>query len=219
MTQHRVETGESDAGLRTLRELALAAGLDISINLLPASDPDAAAGARSIIDASVDAGYLTPSQTEWAQRIRRYVGPELNPIDVVTEAGRVTNPLHRVGAVLLTGGWDELKLASAALSAGGEWLLSGTPVLERIADEPIALDPHAIVYAEDPEAVARFLSHLRPARAATATIVVMPMAPIAKVDSWTDGKFNLVAPVQAIIDSIGLGGSTAEAALAIAREW
>lgn len=219
MTQRRIDTGESEATLHTIRELAIAAGLDLAVNLVPLSDPDAAAGARSILDDTVTDADLTDSAITWATRLRRFAGQDLDPIDVVTEAGRATAPLQRVGAILLRGDWDDLKLASAATAARGTWVISGDPVLRRIASRDTGQVGAAIVYADDPTAVARYLTHLRPARPATANVAILPMAGILLVDSWEDGPLRLVAPVQAIIDSIGLGGVAADVALNIAKSW
>ncbi len=73
-TMHRVDSGEGDLALRTLRELAIAAGLDLDLNLVPLSDPDAATAARRLLgDPSlsdeVDDGVLA-----WEQRLPRLAG-------------------------------------------------------------------------------------------------------------------------------------------------
>ena len=219
MTQHRIDAGLSDSTIGTLRELALAAGFDLELNLVPVSDPDAAVAARSILDSAVTSEDLTRGASEWVTRLRRLTGPVNDPVDIVSEAGRATAPLQRKGAILLLGDWDDLKLASAASASAAPWVVSGTPALRRIAETSAQPSGPAIVYTADPEAVARHLAHFRPARPSTANLALLPLAPIVLVDSWEDGPVHLVAPVQAILDNIGLGGQNADIALATAREW
>src|SRR4051794_1563582 len=50
MTIHRLRDGISSPTLATLRELALAAGYDVDVSLVPASDPAAAVAARAMVD-------------------------------------------------------------------------------------------------------------------------------------------------------------------------
>lgn len=222
-TQRRIDTGESDVTLGTLRELAIAAGLDIALDLVPLSDPEAAAGARALLDDTVDPDTISPGAAAWSERLLRLTADPLrqmnNPLEIVTEAGRAAAPLNRYGALLFRGEWSDLKLADAGMASRATWLLSGMSALTALTDEPTPTGGVGILYSADPAAVARYLAHLRPTRPSTANLVILPVTEPVAIDSWQEGPLHLVSPIQAIIDGIGVGGITAETALGIARKW
>lgn len=222
-TQRRIDTGESDVTLGTLRELAIAAGLDIALELVPLSDPEAANGARALLDNTVDPNTISPAAAAWVRRLTRMTTDPLHqtqkPLDIVTEAARATAPLHRAGALLFRGEWSDLKLADAGMASRAEWLLSGMSALAALTDGPIPDGGIGILYSADPAAVARHLVHLRPTQPSTANLVIVPMTESVTIDSWQSGPLKFVPPIQAIIDGIGVGGTTAQVALEIAGSW
>lgn len=215
-TIHRADTGRGDLTLRTLRELAIAAGMDVDVRLVPLSDPDAAAGARVLLGEDIPDELVDDDVRAWVARLRRMV-PESNPVKVVLEAGAAVAPRARVGAIGLDGTFDELKLAAAAESAGGRWAMSGAPALRRLADD--APDAPVILHADEPAAVVRYLAPMRDAPTSIARVIVVPLTPIVLVDSAIDERIRLVAPVQALLDSVALGGPAAQTALMIAERW
>jgi len=222
-TQRRIDLGESDVTFGTLRELAIAAGFDINVELRPLSDPAAASGARALLDAAVDPRAITQEAAEWSERLLRQtsdpVTGAMHPIDIITAAGHATAPRERDGALLFRGEWSDLKLADAGIASRAPWLLSGASALAALTDELPAPGGVGILYTADPAAVARHLVHLRPTRPSTANLIILPLSDPVTVDSWTDGPLQFVAPVQAIIDGIGVGGTTAQMALWIAEKW
>jgi transcriptional regulator with XRE-family HTH domain len=222
-TQRRIDTGESDVTLGTLRELAIAAGFDIDLGLVPLSDAEAAAGARALLDDTVDPNTVSRAADAWSKRLLRLTEDPLretnNPLDIIAEAGRAAAPLNRDGALLFRGEWNDLKLADAGMASRAQWLLSGMSALTSLSDEPTPIGGIGILYSADPVAVTRHLVHLRPSRPSTANLVILPITESVTVDSWQKGPLQLVSPIQAIIDGIGVGGTTAEIAVAIARKW
>ncbi|MET4780646.1 hypothetical protein [Glaciihabitans sp. UYNi722] len=222
-TQRRIDTGESDVTLGTLRELAIAAGLDIALDLVPLSDPEAATGARALLDDTVDTETISPAAAAWSERLLRLTADPLhqtnNPLEIITEAGRAAAPLNRYGALLFRGEWSDLKLADAGMASRAQWLLSGMSALTALTDESLPTGGVGILYSADPPAVARHLVHLRPTRPSTANVVILPLTESVDIDSWQEGPLHFVSPIQAIIDGIGVGGTTAETAFAIARKW
>jgi len=89
-TQRRIDTGESDVTLGTLRELAIAAGLDIALDLVPLSDPEAAAGARALLDETVKPDTVSPAAAAWLESLLRLTADPLrqsnSPLEIVTDA-------------------------------------------------------------------------------------------------------------------------------------
>lgn len=217
-SQFRIETGAVDPGLGTLRELALAAGFDLNVELAPLSDPDAARAARVILDEGYDP---SPSRavSDWVARLKRWVS-DGDPVEIVRVAGISSSLLKRRGSSYLTGQVDDLKLASAGASSGAPWLLSGSGVLSRMqetGDGPVA-GPY-IVYTGDMHRFLRVLDNMTPARPEKALVVVTEYSVDLESDIWGDGPLRMVAPIQALIDGFGIGGELAEAAERTARGW
>lgn len=216
-TQFRIDTGRTDPRLETLRELAIAGGLDIRVELRQLSDPDAARAARSLLEQDYDAS-LGPAVEKWMSRLRRLAGDD--PVQTVLVAGNSSSLLHREGAVPLAGSADDLKLAAAGANSGAAWILSGRGALARFgaADDLLAGVPR-VIYAEDAHRVLRSLSHLEPTRAERADVIVAPFTVDLLRDELVEGALRFVAPIQALIDGAGLGGASADVAETIARSW
>ena len=118
----RIESGETNPSLGTLRELAIACGLDIDVLTRPLSDPAAAEAARLMFED----GYRPhdrPGATAWSQRLTRQAGED--PVAVTRAAGAAASLTHRPGAFHLTGTVPLVRVASAGDGAGGTWAISG----------------------------------------------------------------------------------------------
>lgn len=217
-TQFRIESGAVDPGLGTVRELALACGFELRLDLAPLSDPHAANAARAMLDHSFDL-EVTPAIREWIERLERWV-PDKDPIAIVREAGTSSSLHRRDGAVHLAGSVDELKLASAGEFSRAQWAVSGTGVLQRMAeanDGPVT-GVH-VVYTADKHRYLRLLDNMTPVRHERAALIVADYTEGLDQDAWLDGRIRMVAPIQALIDGFGLGGELASAAERIARSW
>lgn len=214
-TEWSLRRDPSRANLSTLRELALASGNDLVVEAVPASDPLASAAARVILG---DLTTTSPELDQWVTRLRRWV-PSADPLRLVEEASRVSAPQHRSGAVLLNGRNDPDRLASAAIAAQARWVLSGATCLEALgeATEPECLP--VVMWVSDSERASRFLgdTHRRVHSVAAADVIVAPLHESMLEGSVDLDDVPLVSPVQAIIDSIGVGGQLGQTALEIAR--
>lgn len=221
-TQYRIRDGLVDPTVGTLRELALAAGFELDLSLSPLSDPDAARAARVILDPLFAASYEllegTKGVDEWIERLRRWV-PSGDPVEIVHQAGMSSSLLRRRGAVFLRGHVTELKLASAGDFAKQQWLLSGAAVIDRIGEPSERGDLPYVVHCSDPHRFERLLDNMETIRPEKANLIIAAYTDGVGVDSWEDGKIKLVAPVQGLIDSFGIGGPLATAAAHIARSW
>jgi transcriptional regulator with XRE-family HTH domain len=217
-SQYRILDGSMDPTAGTLRELALAAGLDLRIDLAPLSDPDAARAARVMLDSHF-AIPLTKEIDGWVRRLKRWV-PDDEPIEIARTAGLSSSLLKRSGATFLNGSVSELKLASAGEFTKQRWLLSGVPVIDRIAaDSNMVDDGIFVAYSADARRFVRLLDHVEVVRPEKANLVVVPYTDDLEQDAWHDGSIQLVAPIQGLIDAFGLGGQLAEAAERIAQGW
>ncbi|GAA4376433.1 helix-turn-helix domain-containing protein [Agromyces bauzanensis] len=203
----------SRARVSTLRELALALGYDIRIDLERASDPLASAAARSLLgDLDESAEYR-----EWVERLQRYC-PSGEPLGIVDEAARVSAPQHRGGSVMLSGRNDADRLVSAGVASGARWALSGAAALEALGSNGGGT---VLMWSEDVTRAAQLLggTHRRVKAEAAADVVIAPAHPSVFEGSTQVDDVVLVSPVQAIIDSFGLGGEVGATARRVAEAW
>ena len=219
-TIHRIDAGSVHPTLRTLRELAIAAGLDLQVDYRPLSDPAAARAARFRLDSAFDREPKTSEDVEWLERLTRIADAD-DPIAVVTEAGRATDLHHRDGAILLSQSVTALRLASAGDATGGDWAVSGRVALAAINETEGAtgIGPD-VLYVADPQRAWRLLE--APPRAdhvAAVALVIAPLRDEHLVDSWERDRARFVAPIQILLDCMGLGGGLAETAHRVAESW
>jgi transcriptional regulator with XRE-family HTH domain len=218
-TLHRIETGATSPTLRTLRELAIAAGVDIDVSIKTLSDTYAARGARFLLDASFQDVPLTRQDREWMERLARVSGDD--PVALVSQAGHASTVLAAPNAVFVRGSFAPLRLASAGEAADGPWAVSGRVGLDTIADRsgtvPVGAD---ILYVADPHHAWRLLESPPTIKTPdSAGTIIAPWHDHLAVDAWEVGAVRYVAPIQVLLDCVGLGGEVAEAALDIARRW
>ena len=89
-TEWSLRRDPSRAKLGTLRELALACGLDIRIATVEASDPYAAAAARVMVgDLLADDVENEEQLTEWVARLKRWA-PDAQPLQLTKMAAEVS---------------------------------------------------------------------------------------------------------------------------------
>lgn len=219
-TIHRIDAGAVYPTFRTLRELAIAAGLDVHVEYSPLSDPDAARAARFLLDDAFDRIPKTAEDLEWLERLNRVASAD-DPISVVTEAGQSTDLHHRAGAILLTHSVDALRLASAGDATGADWAVSGRSALAAIneTDHATGIGPD-VLYVNDPQRAWRLLeASPRAQHPASAGLIIAPLRGEHTVDAWASGRVRFVAPIQILLDCIGVGGGIGETALRIAESW
>jgi len=219
-TIHRIDAGAVHPTLRTLRELAIAAGLDLEVAYRPLSDPAAGRAARFLLDSAFDRVPKTADDVEWLQRLSRVADSD-DPISIVTEAGRATNLYHREDAVLLTHSVPALRLASAGDATGGGWIISGRAALAAINDTgtTTGIGPD-VLYVTDPQRAWRLLeAPPRTEHIARVGLIIAPLRDEHIVDSWEQDRARFVAPIQILLDSMGLGGGLAETARRVAESW
>ncbi|SIR81362.1 helix-turn-helix transcriptional regulator [Microbacterium sp. RURRCA19A] len=221
MTVRRVRDGVSSPTMETLRELALAAGYDIDLRLVPASDPAAAVAARVVIDpATPGLEDLVATKTasaeegrrieEWIARLERHAGSDHRRL--LELAGRYAAPQHRKGARFFAPkpGLTQEQTIEVAHSA----LRPSTGALSGVAAALVYLghapDPGPVVaWSTDADAVAERLSAtMREADAyQPAGILVAPTMRAYFLDMMMPPIWEqyIVSPIQAAIDLSGLG--------------
>ncbi|MCX7522026.1 hypothetical protein OSC27_07010 [Microbacterium sp. STN6] len=220
-TEWSLRRDPSRAKLGTLRELALACGLDITLDTTAASDPYAAAAARVLVgDLSPDDVDDERQLAEWTDRLRRWV-PDAPPLQLAETAASVSAPQNRAEAILLIGRHDADRLASAALSSEEAWALSGAAALDALDVEPIAATVPTVLWTAKPDVVTGMLlaTHRRTTVASAANVIVAPLHQSVLEGSTSVEGIPLVSPVQAVIDSLGIGGEAGAAAHNIAERW
>ncbi len=221
MTVLRVRDGVSSPSLTTLRELALAAGFDLDVSLVPASDPAAAMAARVIADPTVPElgewdtlGLGTAVEvkaiTEWVARLERQVDGDRTRL--LPLAGRYSAPQHRKGARFFAPkpGISQSRLIDIASSAIGHLrgALSGVAAAQFYLGH--APDPGVVVaWTTDVAAVANRLSlTLREVdEYQPAGVIVAPTMGSYLLDMVMPPQSThpLVSPIQTAIDFYGLG--------------
>lgn len=216
-TLHRIAAGDVEPTLSTLRELAIAHGLELQLATAPLSDPDAAAAARVLLDPAHPEPTSTAIQA-WVERLERR-HPDGAPIQILHAAARASTLQHRPGAVYLRGSDAALRLASAGEASRGRWAVSGRAALALgNADAPRG---PSVLWAEDVERAAQLLTETHTSAAAprTAHVIVAELNDSVEIDAFELDRVRYVAPIQMLLDCIGLGGELAQAAEAIAKEW
>lgn len=222
-TLHRLVTGSTDTTLTTLRELAIAQGYDVSVDLVPLSDPCAAAALRHLVDPALEGvspEAVSPEDADdvrdWIARLERYEDVDTAAI----AAARASSLLHRKGAIYLRGDNSAKRLGSAGNASGGDWAISGSAALEVVTAVDIA-GPSVLWVDRDVEAASRLLldTHRRVESAAAANVVVAAAHPSVFVDPFREGPIRYVAPTQLLLDCIGLGGMLEANGLLVQQSW
>jgi transcriptional regulator with XRE-family HTH domain len=220
-TEWSLRRDPSRAKLGTLRELALACGLDIRIATVEASDPYAAAAARVMVGDLLAENVENQEQlTQWVARLRRWA-PDAEPLQLTKMAAEVSAPQSRAGAIFLIGRHDPDRLASAAIASEQPWSLSGAPALDALGIEPISSASPTVLWTLAPAIVMGMLlsTHRKTTVASGANVIVAPLHQTVLAGGANLGGLELVSPVQAVIDSLGVGGELGVAAHNIAGRW
>lgn len=209
-TMLRIAQGSVSPTLSTLREIAIACGLDIDVVARPLSDPAAAEAARLMLEDGYTASDPAAA-TAWVARLERTAGSD--PVEIVRVAGTAASLLARRGAHYLAGRADLLRVASAGDGSRSPWAISGAPPLDTAGT--------IVLWADDADRAARLLSESlnRVDDPSAASVIVAPAHPGVYVDSWTEGPVRYVAPVQMLLDAFGLEPHLRDAALELARSW
>ncbi len=218
-TLHRIVNNQVDSSFGTLREVAIACGLHLSLATTPLSDPLAASAARSMLEKD----YEPPDDPEiarWRERLPRLAGSDL-PVEIAKVAARASSPLHRPGGALYAGEVPLARLASAGDASRGRWAISGAAGLYLSSGSDVA-PTVTILWCEDVRAVEHLLvgSGLRSVhRADRATVAVVAAEPELFSGSFTHGIIRYVAPIQIALDCIAQTGQVADDALREVASW
>ncbi|UIP58955.1 helix-turn-helix domain-containing protein [Agromyces marinus] len=184
---------------------------------------------------------------EWVDRLERFVlsGQDQlvrsvgidDPLAVAVEASEFASPQVAPGAVMLAGRGDIERLMSAATATsdlfrraadtserfGHEWVFSGRPALEALGAEIDTTDQVAptVVWTTLPQQFSTFLgeTHRRVKTVRAANVIIAPLAAVHLAGAGDVDGAPYVAPVQCVIDSLGVGGPLSTAAHDLAREW
>jgi transcriptional regulator with XRE-family HTH domain len=218
-TVHRILNGAVDPSIGTVREIALACGVDIDLTARPLSDPRAAAAARTILED----GYrppVDPEITTWRERLTR-TAVSGSPVEIVKAAAAASSPLHRTDAVLLSGDVALGRVASAGDASKGCWAVSGAAGLY-LPPPSSAVPAVTILWCEDVRTVTHLLAEaeLRQThRLDRAVLAVVASEPELFAGSFAEGIVRYAAPIQIIIDCLAQGGALADDAIEEAMSW
>ncbi|MEI7055620.1 helix-turn-helix transcriptional regulator [Nocardioides sp. CCNWLW239] len=217
-TVHRIVNGVVSPSVDTLDTITTACGAGLTMSAAPLATPEAAAGARSILDPLYPAD-VGPDIELWAGRIDAWADGD--PVEIVEEAARASGVLHRPHAVLLSGEATVGRLASAGDASGQRWALSGAAGLDLPSFDD-ALPPTSVMWCEDPSTLEPLLAggSLRPASSPDqATVVVAAAEPDLFLGVFELDRVVYAAPIQIAIDAISVGGDTADRAREEIRTW
>lgn len=190
-----------------LAELAIACGWELDIDLRVLSDPLAGVAARLELGDDTVRAWERDAAV-WRERLRRFVATdpdEPRRLAIIAEAGSATAPADRPGAAFLRGEHRDVdRLVSAGRASRQRWALSGWAALDALG---IDVDGPTIMWVEDVRATTQLLGDsFRAGRRSNADLFVVPAHPSVFSDSTTVDDVELVAPLQASLDGIGLGG-------------
>jgi len=229
-TLTRILTDQVDPAIGTVREIAIACGIDLVLSSTPSADPLAAAAARSMLED----GYVAPATPEiqkWKERLHRlsdeYIGGDAqkaatnDPLALIQTAAVYSSPLLRHGAELFEGTATVGRLASAGFASKERWAVSGAAGLY-LPDHTETAPATTILWCEDVRTVVQLLadSPLRPThREDRATVAVIEAEPELFAGSFTEGIVRYAAPIQIILDCLSQPGQVADQALREAQTW
>lgn len=196
-TLKRVGDGTSEPTLSTLREVALALGLDIKVAAHHACDPFAAAAARTLIDASVPENPHNQDILAWLHRFERW---NINdPLTLVSEAGTLQGITHRQDAQFVKLNPRGIaELPELFQQPKTKWALSGAAAATVIMGQIVL--GNSIVWHEpahdlDASALGTIVDV-----AEDADLILLPATATELVGSYAQDGLNFVAPVQLVID-------------------
>jgi transcriptional regulator with XRE-family HTH domain len=218
-TVHRIINDAVDPSIGTLREIALACGIDFDLATRPLSDPRAAAAARAMLED----GYDPPADIEiaaWRERLVRRAGSN-SPVEIIKAAAAASSPLSRPGAVLLSGDVPLARVASAGDASKSGWAISGAAGL--YLPPPSSPAPTVtILWCEDVRTVMHLLGDAdlrRTDRPDRAVLAVVASEPELFAGSFVEGIVRYAAPVQIIIDCLTQGGAVTAYAMKEVMSW
>lgn len=218
-TVHRILNDAVDPSIGTLREIALACGIDIDLSARPLYDPRAAAAARAMLEA----GYLPPADPEiarWRERLMRAAGSG-NPVGIVEAAAAASSPLHSTDAVLFSGDITLARVASAGDASKGDWAVSGAAGLY-LPPQCSAVPAVTVLWCEDVRTMTHLLAEtdLRQThRLDRAVLAAVASEAELFAGSFTEGIVRYAAPAQIIMDCLAQGGAVAADAREEAMSW
>lgn len=218
-TVHRVVNGQVDPSLGTLRDIALACGVDLGLSARATSDPYAAAAARAMLEEGYDAPPADEVQA-WVERLPRLAETD-GPVGLVEAAAAASAPLMRPGAALFTGTTTLGRVASAGDASKAPWAISGAAGLYL----PTPGDPLprvTILWTADPRASFHLLAdaELKPThRPDRAALAVLAAEPALFHGAFNRGLVRYAAPIQIVLDCISQGGTVGADAIEEAMSW
>lgn len=218
-TVHRILNDAVDPSIGTLREIALACGIDIDLSARPLSDPRAAAAARAMLEN----GYAPPPDPEvavWRERLIRFAGSG-SPVEIVKAAAASSSPLQRADAVLFSGDVSVGRVASAGDASKGRWAISGASGLY-LPSPSSEVSAVTILWCEDTRTVTHLLAEAdlrQTLRRDRAILAVVVSEPELFAGSFAEGIVRYAAPIQIVIDCLAQGGAVADDAIEEAMSW
>lgn len=196
-TLKRVKDGTSEPTLSTLREVALALGLDITVHAGAASDPFAAAAARTLIDDSVPENPHDEDIVAWLDRFDRWGIND--PLTLVSEAGALQGIEHRRGARFVTIEPGQLAdLPELFAQRDSRWALSGAAAATVIMGQ-VSTGP-TVVWHDGGLDAAPLNFGTPVATAREADVILAPAGATELAGHYAQGPLFFVAPVQLVID-------------------
>jgi len=218
-TMHRILNGLVDPSVGTLREIAIACGLQMDLAARPLSDPRAAAAARALLEG----GYRPSSDSDvsaWRERLPR-LASSADSVEIAKVAAAASAPLRRPGAGLFQGEITLARVSSAGDASQGHWAVSGAAGLY-LPSPSAAVPAVTILWCDDARTVSHLLTDTglrlthRPDRAVLAVIAAEPEL---FTGSFTEGIVRYAAPIQIVLDCLAQGGAVTDDAIAEAMTW
>lgn len=217
-TVSRVLGDKTDPSFSTLREIALACGLEVELSARPSSNPSAARAARAMLEPD----YLSddPKLDEWADRLVRFAEDD-SPVSLMVTAARYASPLLRSDTALFKGDIPMGHLASVCDATEGDCVVSGAAGLT-LPDTYAVAPLTTILWSSNAGHTKRLVNSSAlevTDRAARATVAVVQADPALFTNSFREGIVTYAAPIQIMLDCLALRGAVADAALEEIASW
>lgn len=201
-TIKRIVDGQSMPTINTLKEIALALGLEIDVYARHASDPFAAAAARSLIDDSVPEHPQDYNTWIWLERFERWGIND--PLTLVSEAGTLLGIKHNYDADYLNVHTESARrLPEIFDSMGCDWAMSGAGSASVTLGT--AINGPTILWYDSAVKVDEALFGTIAPSAEKADLILVPARSTELVGKTQQKGLNFVAPVQLVIDLHSIG--------------
>lgn len=194
----------------TIDDILALAGLEARVSIEPLSDPSAGTAVRAMVDGASPVEAGSDAVLRWRDRLQRVATTDVR--GALLLGGTVASVLRRPDTLgFISTDWTIDRLVSAGRASSSDWALSGGAALDALGHD---LEAPTILWTGEPRRLSQLLADTFssvPLERAELLVCRADDSVLGGVTTVEDVR--LVAPVQAYVDALGLGGAAETLAL------